>query len=437
MLDFLPMFGSAGFTIGAFVIALSVIVAIHEYGHYIVGRWSGIHAEVFSLGFGPVLVSRVDRHGTRWQLAAIPLGGYVKFLGDANAASVGGTAGGRNTMLGAPLWARAATVVAGPVFNFILAFVVFAGLSLYFGKAADPLTLRSVPDFPPSVVQELQVGDEILSVEGVAAQSIAEFAAALDTIPVEPVLSYTVLREGVETVVAGPYPNTTIVQGVTPNSAADAAGLLQGDVITAINDEPVYAFAQMIAIVSDSDGALLTLDVWREGAMIEITVQPRRSDLPLAGGGFETRWLMGVTGGIFFDPETVRPGLGEAAIGAVKEVWYRLFTSIDAVRHIIAGNISTCNISSPVGIAQASGATAAQGLDEFIAFIGSLSVAVGMLNLFPIPVLDGGHLVFHAYEAVTGKRPTDGAMRVLITIGLAVILSLTLFGVLNDFLLCR
>lgn len=437
MLDFLPMFGSAGFTIGAFVIALSVIVAIHEYGHYIVGRWSGIHAEVFSLGFGPVLVSRVDRHGTRWQLAAIPLGGYVKFLGDANAASVGGTAGGRNTMLGAPLWARAATVVAGPVFNFILAFVVFAGLSLYFGKAADPLTLRSVPDFPPSVVQELQVGDEILSVEGVAAQSIAEFAAALDTIPVEPVLSYTVLREGVETVVAGPYPNTTIVQGVTPNSAADAAGLLQGDVITAINDEPVYAFAQMIAIVSDSDGALLTLDVWREGAMIEITVQPRRSDLPLAGGGFETRWLMGVTGGIFFDPETVRPGLGEAAIGAVKEVWYRLFTSIDAVRHIIAGNISTCNISSPVGIAQASGATAAQGLDEFIAFIGSLSVAVGMLNLFPIPVLDGGHLVFHAYEAVTGKRPTDGAMRVLITVGLAVILSLTLFGVLNDFLLCR
>lgn len=437
MLDFLPMFGSAGFTIGAFVIALSVIVAIHEYGHYIVGRWSGIHAEVFSLGFGPVLVSRVDRHGTRWQLAAIPLGGYVKFLGDANAASVGGTAGGRNTMLGAPLWARAATVVAGPVFNFILAFVVFAGLSLYFGKAADPLTLRSVPDFPPSVVQELQVGDEILSVEGVAAQSIAEFAAALDTIPVEPVLSYTVLREGVETVVAGPYPNTTIVQGVTPNSAADAAGLLQGDVITAINDEPVYAFAQMIAIVSDSDGALLTLDVWREGAMIEITVQPRRSDLPLAGGGFETRWLMGVTGGIFFDPETVRPGLGEAAIGAVKVVWYRLFTSIDAVRHIIAGNISTCNISSPVGIAQASGATAAQGLDEFIAFIGSLSVAVGMLNLFPIPVLDGGHLVFHAYEAVTGKRPTDGAMRVLITIGLAVILSLTLFGVLNDFLLCR
>ncbi len=437
MLDFLPMFGSAGFTIGAFVIALSVIVAIHEYGHYIVGRWSGIHAEVFSLGFGPVLVSRVDRHGTRWQLAAIPLGGYVKFLGDANAASVGGTAGGRNTMLGAPLWARAATVVAGPVFNFILAFVVFAGLSLYFGKAADPLTLRSVPDFPPSVVQELQVGDEILSVEGVAAQSIAEFAAALDTIPVEPVLSYTVLREGVETVVAGPYPNTTIVQGVTPNSAADAAGLLQGDVITAINDEPVYAFAQMIAIVSDSDGALLTLDVWREGAMIEITVQPRRSDLPLAGGGFETRWLMGVTGGIFFDPETVRPGLGEAAIGAVKEVWYRLFTSIDAVRHIIAGNISTCNISSPVGIAQASGATAAQGLDEFIAFIGSLSVAVGMLNLFPIPVLDGGHLVFHAYEAVTGRRPTDGAMRVLITVGLAVILSLTLFGVLNDFLLCR
>ncbi|NBT52955.1 MAG: RIP metalloprotease, partial [Marivivens sp.] len=134
MADFLPFFGSAGFTIAAFVVALSIIVAIHEYGHYIVGRWSGIGAEVFSLGFGPVLLSRVDKRGTRWQIAAIPLGGYVKFNGDANAASVGGTVGGRDTMLGAPLWARAATVAAGPVFNFILTIVIFTGLGLWVGK---------------------------------------------------------------------------------------------------------------------------------------------------------------------------------------------------------------------------------------------------------------------------------------------------------------
>ena len=124
----LPQFGNVAFTIIAFVVALSIIVAIHEYGHYIVGRWCGIHAEVFSLGFGPVLFSRTDRRGTRWQVAALPFGGFVKFLGDANSASVGSVeiadSDKRRTMLGAPLWARALTVVAGPVFNFILSLLV-------------------------------------------------------------------------------------------------------------------------------------------------------------------------------------------------------------------------------------------------------------------------------------------------------------------------
>jgi len=131
----LPQFGGVAFTLVAFVVALSIIVAIHEYGHYIVGRWTGIHAEVFSLGFGPVLFARRDRRGTVWQIAALPFGGFVKFLGDANAASVGGrevsAADRRRTMLGAPLWARAATVAAGPVFNFALSFVMFAAILMW------------------------------------------------------------------------------------------------------------------------------------------------------------------------------------------------------------------------------------------------------------------------------------------------------------------
>ncbi|MBU0782088.1 MAG: site-2 protease family protein, partial [Alphaproteobacteria bacterium] len=128
-----------------FVVSLSIIVAIHEYGHYIVGRWSGIHAEVFSIGFGPVLFARTDKRGTVWQIAALPFGGYVKFLGDANAASVGGTdvaegRDARHTMLGAPLWARAATVAAGPIFNFILAIILFAGYIMVSGAPRDPVT---------------------------------------------------------------------------------------------------------------------------------------------------------------------------------------------------------------------------------------------------------------------------------------------------------
>ncbi|NDD42921.1 MAG: RIP metalloprotease, partial [Rhodobacteraceae bacterium] len=148
----LPAFGGVGFTLIAFVVCLSIIVFIHEYGHYIVGRWSGIHAEVFSIGFGPVLFARVDRRGTVWQVAAIPLGGYVRFKGDKGAASDANTsalddmdaAERRSTMYGAPLWARASTVAAGPIFNFILSLFLFFGLSISQGVTKNPLTVGQV-----------------------------------------------------------------------------------------------------------------------------------------------------------------------------------------------------------------------------------------------------------------------------------------------------
>lgn len=207
----LPQFGNVAFTLAAFVVALSVIVAIHEYGHYIVGRWSGIHAEVFSLGFGPVLLSRRDRRGTVWQLAALPFGGYVKFLGDANAASVGQAAGTdparlRHTMLGAPLWARAATVAAGPVFNFVLSILIFTGVILTQGRAADPLTVERMLTLPDSYVNELRAGDEILAIGGAELPSEGGMSRLAEGYPAEPVLDYRVRRDGRELLVRGPYP---------------------------------------------------------------------------------------------------------------------------------------------------------------------------------------------------------------------------------------
>ena len=166
----LPALTGTVWTLVFFVIALSVIVAIHEYGHYIVGRWCGIHAEVFSVGFGKPLFQRTDKHGTVWQVAALPFGGYVKFLGDANAASVGGRevsdADKRRTMLGAPVWARALTVAAGPVANFILAIAIFAGYFMWQGTVKDPLTFGGAPDLPPGFVSELKAGDEIVGIGG-------------------------------------------------------------------------------------------------------------------------------------------------------------------------------------------------------------------------------------------------------------------------------
>ncbi len=432
----LPTFGSVAWTIAAFVVALSIIVAIHEYGHYIVGRWSGIHAETFSLGFGPVIYSRIDKRGTKWQIAALPFGGYVKFLGDANAASVGGTGDARNTMLGAPLWARALTVAAGPVFNFILSIVIFAAVMMWQGKSADPLTFDVAKPLPPGVSQSLQSGDRIRTIAGVTVPASDDFSDIIDDLPRQPSLDYLIERDGTEMTVRAPYPYPAMVLGLSPTSAAYDAGLKVGDVITAIDGEPAFAFAQLIDIVAASNGRALDLEVWRDGQTRTVNLAPRRVDLPSADGGFETRWLLGITGGLYFEPMTQPVGLVDALTSSVKQIWFIIASSLTGLGHMITGAISSCNLSGPVGIAQTSGAMAAQGASSFIWFVAVLSTAVGLLNLFPIPVLDGGHLVFHAYEAVTGRTPSNGALRVLMTLGIAMIVTLMVFALANDLFLC-
>lgn len=441
--SFIPAFGGLGFTVAAFVLALLSIVFVHEFGHYIVGRWSGIHAEVFSLGFGPVLWSRIDKRGTRWQLAALPFGGYVKFLGDSNAASGGhvDALGGmtpaqrRATMHGAPLWARASTVAAGPVFNFALSIAVFAALFLIKGIATDvPVigALKALPAQEQSLDQSLRPGDAILGVAGVPVTDFGAFLDQADKLPPAAQIDYTVRRDGTEQTVTGPYPLPPLADAVAGDSAARDAGLEKGDVVLSVDGTPIAAFSQLRDMVGASDGKPLTLQVWRNGTTFEATLQPRRMDLPLADGGFETRWLIGVSGGLFFDPETRTPGLWEAVSLGAEQSWTIAYTSVSGLWHMLSGAISSCNLQGPLGIAETSGQAASMGLSSFVWFVAMLSTAVGLMNLFPVPVLDGGHLVFFAYEAVAGKPPTAKVLNVMMSVGLAVILGLMLFAVSND-----
>ncbi len=444
LVGLIPQFGNLLYTIAAFVVALSVIVAVHEYGHYIVGRWSGIDAEVFSIGFGPVLWSRKDRRGTQWQIAALPFGGYVKFLGDASAVSDKAdpeTFGKltedqrRRTMHGAPLWARAATVAAGPVFNFILSLIVFAAVILWRGVAAEPLTVASVADFPAEV-QELRAGDRILALADQPVGTLAELYAAADALPHAASLDWTVDRDGGRLVVHAPWPTPPLVGGVNPDSAAADAGMQAGDAILAVDGTEVGSFAMLRDVVGGSDGEPLTLTVWRGGETLDLTLTPQRRDLPLPDGGFETRWLIGVTGGLLFEPEAVTPGAGRAVTMAADQVVMIVRSSLSGLYHMAVGAISTCNISGPIGIAETSGTAAAQGWIAFIWFIAVLSTAVGLLNLFPIPILDGGHLVFHAWEALTGRPPSDRALNIMMTVGLALVGTLMVFALGND-IFCR
>lgn len=436
-----PSFGNILFTIGAFVLALSIIVAVHEFGHYIVGRWSGIQAEVFSLGFGPVLLSRVDRHGTRWQLSALPFGGYVKFLGDANAASGADAAvldnldkdTLRRTMHGAPLWARAATVAAGPVFNFILAILVFAGVLFFRGEPVNPPTIGTLKTMPAGVM-ELIPGDEITAIGGQPTQDYAALYQAIAALPPKAAVEYTIHRDGVQKVVQGPYPFPPVIDALQPGSAAMDAGLKIGDVILSVDGRPVTAFRELQEIVRASDGAEMQMRIWRDGEVLEATMAPRRVDLPLPDGGFETRLLIGMTGGLLFTPETVTPGVFASFEAGAQQVLYISRSSLSGIYHMVTGAISSCNLRGPLGIAETSGAMASQGTQSFIWFIAVLSTAVGLMNLFPIPVLDGGHLVFHAYEAVVGKPPSERVLSVFMSLGLAVILTFMVFALGNDIL---
>ena len=437
-MDILGALGGTAWAVVFFVIALSIIVFVHEYGHYIVGRWSGIHAEVFSLGFGPVLWSRTDRRGTKWQVAAIPFGGYVKFLGDANAASVGSTGAPglsaeerRHTMAGAPLWARTLTVAAGPVANFILTFAVLGGLLLALGVVREEPTVGRLIPLPAE--QTLREGDVILAMNGIATPDSAAMREALAALPRTPTVEVTVRRDGSEVTLAVPHPQPPLISSVQVKSAAIDAGLREGDVILRAGGRDLVTFADLQDVVFNSEGKPVALSVWRAGETFDLELTPRRRDIPLPdGSGFETKWMMGLASGLAFEMATRTPGAGETVSLAAQQMWDMTTTTFSGLWHMIVGSISTCNMSGVIGMAETMGDAAKAGWESFVTMLAVLSLGIGILNLFPIPVLDGGHLVFYAYEAVTGRPPSERALRGLMSVGLTLLLALMAFALWQD-----
>ncbi len=430
--------GGLAWTVASFVVALSIIVAVHEYGHYIVGRWSGIKAEVFSLGFGPRLISRRDRRGTLWQVAAIPLGGYVRFLGDSNAASAGSGQDvapdrARESLGGAPLWARFATVSAGPVFNFILSILVFGGMALWQGMPAADVQVGRLHATPPGVQMELQPGDRITALDGQPIAGWADLGRVAPELAPRAAHDWTVIRDGVETTVAGPYPMPPRIAGVAPRSPAAAAGLQAGDVILSIDGKPVSRFDDLRQHVAEAEGRPLALSVWRpQEGVADYTLAARQQDLPTAEG-YEKRWLIGVSGGgTYFDPATRPTGALEALRIGTARTWDIIASSVSGLWAMITGQIGSCNLGGAISIAETTAQAASAGGQNFIWWIAVLSAAIGFLNLLPVPVLDGGHLMFYLYEAVTRRPPSARVVDILSALGMAAVLSLMIFGLTND-----
>ena len=434
--------------VSAFILSLSIIVFVHEFGHYFIGKVCGIHAEVFSVGFGPVLFSMNDKHGTKWQIAAFPLGGYVKFLGDKSPASNPSLnmQDGQNfifsqndilkraSMHGAPLWARFLTVAAGPAFNFIFSGIIFFLIYVNQGVTKLPLTVQKVHESP--LQNKLQSGDIVKSINDVLIKNdLSIVGNMLESSFTDNEFTYVVERSGrlitLENIIQSP---PRIAQ-VLPKSAAISAGLEKGDIILSLNSKKIDSFNQIKNFVEKSAGETLHVKFWRDGEVKTTQLTPLIVDVPDETGAFERIYRIGIVSDYFpFEPETTKQSILVALSNSVESIYLIMEGSVKGLYHILFGNISSCNLSGPVSIAETSGQMAKQGGLNYLWFIAVLSTAIGMINLFPIPVLDGGHLLFFTIEAVIGKKPDPSIVNTFMTLGFFLLICLMLFSIFNDFL---
>ena len=440
---FIPHFGNFLITVVAFILCLSIIVFVHEFGHYYIGKISGIHAEVFSIGFGPVLLSLNDQNGTKWQISALPFGGFVKFLGDKNSASSPNIDHksasddpefNRATMQGAPLWARFMTVLAGPLFNFIFSGIIFFAVYMNQGVTKFPLTVEKV--FVAPYQQQFEKGDIISSINGVQIyENINDLEYLFDNSESGGEFTYTVERNGQKISLENVIQNPPRIGQVLPKSAAITAGLEKGDIILSLNSEKITSFNDIRNFVELSKGEALTVDYLRNGELRKTQLKPLIVDVPAEEGGFDRIYRIGIVSDYFpFEPVIKNQSILIALRGAVESIYLIMEGSVKGLYHIVLGNISSCNLSGPISIAETSGQMVKQGGVNYLWFIAVLSTAIGMINLFPIPVLDGGHLLFFVIEALTGKKPDPSIVNKFMTLGFFILISLMLFSIFNDFL---
>jgi regulator of sigma E protease len=345
-------------TVAAFVVVLGVLVFFHELGHYLAARWRGVYVEAFSVGFGRIIASWYDRHGTQWRISWLPLGGYVKMHGQERPEEVSDEVRASwkpgQTFHEKSVLSRAIIVAAGPIANFLLAMVLFAGLFMVVGR---PVT-------------------------------------------------------------------SPVIGEVLPDGAAARAGLLANDRIVSIAGQPIQSFEDIQRIVTAHPVETLDVTVRRDGAdkAVPVTTEAREVNGHRVG-------LLGIRGGtVDYQPL----GVPEALWGGVTQTWTVTADTFSGLAQMISGQRGTDELGGPLRIAQLSGQVAQLGVSNLISFIAVLSVNLGLINLFPIPVLDGGHLLFYFFEAVRGRPLPRRAQEYSFRAGIALLAGLFIFATWND-----
>jgi len=358
-------------TIIPFLFVLTIVVFFHELGHFAVARWCNVKVDAFAVGFGRELIVRTDRKGTRWKLCWIPLGGYVKFAGDDNAASVPSREliaqmsdeERKTAFVAKPVWQRAAVVAAGPAANFVLAIVIFAAIFVSFGKQG--------------------------------------------------------LRPVVEEVFAG--------------GAAERGGIQAGDVILEIDGRKIQTFSELRQVVLMNANTPLVFEVDRSGRPVALTVTPEAKVKEVFLGERQMAGDIGLRGSA--DPENlvmIKYSPLEAVGEGVLETWRIMEGTVSYVWGVITQRQSADQLGGPIRVAQISGQVADLGILPLISLTAVLSVSIGLINLAPVPILDGGHLVFYAAEALRGRPLSEGVQDVGFRIGLGLVLMLMVFVTWKD-----
>ena len=441
-------------TLLSFLFALAVLVFIHELGHYSVARWCGVKVLRFSIGFGkPLLTWRVGPDRTEWSLSPIPLGGYVKMLDEREDGAVDPKEAHR-AFNRQSLARRSAIVVAGPAANFLLAIVLYGVLAMSGLEEPAPV-LGNPPAGSVAQAAGIADGDRVLAIDGAPVATFNDLRLRMIDGIVEkrPIqlrvggsngertvaLATAALPEGelerdfARTLGLELRAGAVLVGNVVGGSAAAAAGLMAGDEIVSIDNQPIRRARDLIDTVRASADKPLQFTVRRGDTELEVQVTPRGETEPVAGEAASAR--VGKIGAALqqrVEMVTVDLGPVDALAHGARKTWEMSVFSLRMLGKMVTGELSWKNLSGPVAIADFAGQSVKIGWFAYVAFLALISVSLGVLNLLPVPVLDGGHLVYYALEAIKGRPLSERFMQVTQKVGLAMVAGLMIVALFND-----
>ncbi len=432
-----------------FILVFTIIVFIHEFGHYIVARINNVDIEKFSIGFGPVLFSKIDKNNTKWQIGVIPLGGYVKFCGEMYSASTNQiNSKNKNLFVNKKSLQKASIVFAGPAANFLLSFLLFIFIFVFFGRNETPNILGSIDKNSPAELNNLQVNDKVISINNIKINNFEDIYYFIEN---ENLGSNTLLfkikrndeflefdltpvSKSIETFIGskkninylGINPLISPVVGkVLPGSPASFAGLKKNDKILKINNIKVEGARQIVDLVKANENKALNFLILRNNKEFIIEIIPK--DLSNSGHP-----KIGIT----FKKNRAKLKLYES----VKESLYNIFfisgKTLIAFWEILFGQRDHCEVGGPILIAKVSTDIVNTDYISFISLIALISINLGLINLFPLPLLDGGHLLTYISEFVIGKNINYNLFKIIQILGLIIIVFFMTFSILND-IYCR